>query len=97
MRIILCVKCILLIGTEYGTCVDMWSLGCVISEMVDQKRLFDARNASAVCVKIVEVKNGDVILFKLILFKFFLFIKNVEFILKNLNSKETQLGENRSR
>lgn len=41
--------------SEYSTKVDMWSMGCVIAEMVAGKALFSGSNNMDQIIKIVKV------------------------------------------
>lgn len=49
----------LLMGAIFYTCaVDIWSLGCVVAEMLTNRAFFEGKDTTAMLIKIVKTLGG---------------------------------------
>jgi serine/threonine protein kinase len=49
---------------KYGKAVDMWSIGCILAEMITKEPLFKGRNEFDVLFKIFEFTGSATVIFK---------------------------------
>lgn len=64
--IVLCRAPELLLGAkEYSTAIDMWSVGCIMAELISKEPLFRGKNELEQLDKVSFTKNTWILLFSL--------------------------------